>query len=122
LKPTHKKNRLDSVRIFLATLAVAAAVALALGPVNADRTAGATAVAFATSRLPQAHWYVAHRTFEPWASNVVRGSYRVSGLSAPAWVIELNAPADASWKGYTSVVIINAGTGAIMAGDALVTN
>jgi hypothetical protein len=46
----------------------------------------------------------------------------VSGLSAPAWVIELNAPADASWKGYTSVVIINAGTGAIMAGDALVTN
>lgn len=110
------------MRILVASLVVAAAASLALGPVNADRTADVTALNFATSHQPQVRWHVAQRTFEPWASNVVRGSYRLSGFSGPAWVVELNAPADASWKSYTSVVIINAATGAIMAGDVLETN
>jgi len=110
------------MRILVAGLVVAAAAALALGTVNADKTADATALGFAISRQPEVHWHVAQRTFEPWASNVVRGSYRVNGLSGPAWVVELNAPADASWKSYTSVVVINATTGAIMAGDVLETN
>jgi hypothetical protein len=110
------------MRILVAVLVVGAAAAVALGPVNADNTADATALSFAISHQPQAHWHVAQRTFEPWASNVVRGSYRVNGLSGPAWVVELNAPADAGWKSYTSVVVINAATGAIMAGDVLTTN
>jgi hypothetical protein len=110
------------MRILVATLVVGLAAALALGPVNADKTADATALNFAISRQPQAHWHVAKRTFEPWASNVVRGSYRVSGLSGPAWVVELNAPGDASWQTYQSVVVVSAATGAIMAGDVLGTN
>src|SRR5260370_27853595 len=108
--------------ILVAILVVGAAAALALGPVNADNTADATALSFAMSRQPQANWHVGQRTFEPWASDVARFSYRVSGLSGPAWIVELNAPSDSSWKGYSSVVVISAATGAIMAGDVLTTN
>jgi len=122
LKPVHEKKRLVIDANPVAILVVGAAAALALGPVNADDTADATALSFAISHQPQAHWHVAQRTFEPWASNVVRGSYRVTGFSGPAWVVELNAPADAIWKRYTSVVVISAATGTIMAGDVLETN
>src|SRR5260370_2421941 len=98
------------MRILVAILVVGAASALALGPVNADDTADATAHSFAISHQPQAHWHVAQRTFEPWASNVVRGTYRLTGLSGPPWVVELNAPPDATWKRHPSALFLSSPT------------
>jgi hypothetical protein len=103
-----------------------AVVALTMSAVligaNVERNADTTAIHFAASYQPQAHWRVVGHTFDPWANNVVRGNDRFSGGKGPTWVIELAAPSDSKWSTYNAVVVINAATGAIDAGDALASN
>ncbi len=93
-------------------------VAQAIGSINIDRSAGATATHYASSVFPNAHWTVVRQTFEPWSSDVQRGSFRATGGMGPAWVVELSAPADSTWKGYNSVVVINALTGVTQSASA----
>lgn len=93
-------------------------VAEVVGSINIDRTAGATAMRYASSIFPNAHWTVVSQTFEPWSNDVRRGSFRATGGMGPAWVVELSAPADATWKGYDSVVVINALTGFMQSAGA----
>jgi len=97
-------------------------VAQAIGSINVEQTAGSTAKRYASSVFPNAHWTVVRQTFEPWSSDVRRGSYRVTGGIGPAWVVELSAPADSSWRSYASVVVINALTGVTQSADALGSN
>lgn len=101
---------------------LALVVTQAIMSINIDRTASATAIHYASSVLPNAHWKVVRQTFEPWASNVQRGSFRSTGGTGPAWVVELSAPADSAWRGYSSVVVINALTGSTQSADALAGN
>jgi hypothetical protein len=108
----------------LPILGAVAALIVGAGLIGAtiERNADATAIHFAASYQPQAHWRVVGHTFEPWANSVARGNYRFSGGKGPAWVIELTAPSDSKWNTYNAVVVINAATGAIDAGDALASN
>jgi len=101
---------------------VALLVAQAIGSINVEQTAGSTAVRYASSVFPEAHWTVVRQTFEPWASDVQRGTYRATGGVGPAWVVELSAPADSTWRSYSSVVVINALTGVTQSADALGSN
>lgn len=105
-----------------ALVIVALLVAQAIMSINIDRTAGATAIHYGASVLPNAHWKVVRQTFEPWASDVQRGGFRSTGGMGPAWVVELSAPADSTWKGYSSVVVINALTGATQSASAGASN
>lgn len=104
----------------MARAAVIVIAALLVGQtavsIYVGRTAGATALQYSSSVFPNAQWTVVRQTLEPWSSDIQRGNLRATGGIGPAWVVELSAPADSTWKGYDSVVVINALTGTMRAG------
>ncbi len=115
-------NETCSVGRLLGVLIVALFLALAVDSINVNRTADATALQYAHSVQPQAHWTVVRHTFEPWANRVTRGNLQTTGGAGPAWVIELSAPPDSKGKSYTGMVVINAVIGDMWSGSVLVSN
>lgn len=105
-----------------AVLVVVLFAALAVNSINIDRTADATALRYAASVQPQAHWTVVRHTFEPWTNRVTKGNLQTTGGVGPAWVIELSAPPDSRWKSYTGVVVINAVIGDMWSGSLSASN
>lgn len=120
----HRRNRLWSVwRRFLASImASALVVGVAVGFMNSDRGADAVALHEVNSVQPQAHWSIVRRSFELWASVVSRGSYRMTGGSGPAWVLELSAPGDSKFNNYSAVVVVSAVSGSMSATSVLATS
>ncbi len=108
------------LRVILGAVAALIIGAL-LNSAYVERHVDSTALSFAASHQPQAKWTVVGHTFDPWANSVIRGNHRFSGGIGPAWVIELTAPWDSKWTNYSSVVVVNAATGGIDAGDVLAT-
>jgi hypothetical protein len=106
----------------LGILILASFLALAVDSINVDRTADATALQYAASVQPQAHWTVVRHTFEPWANRVTRGEMQTTGGAGPAWVVELSAPPDSRWKSYSGMVVINAVIGMMWSGSVLASN
>lgn len=106
----------------LAVLVLVLFLALAVDSINVDRTADATALHYAASVQPQAHWTVVRHTFEPWTNRVTRGNLQTAGGVGPAWVIELSAPPDSKWKSYIGLVVINAVIGNMWSGSLSVSN
>ena len=90
--------------------------------INNDRGADAVALHEVNSVQPQAHWSIIRRTFEPWASDVSRGSFRTTGGAGPAWVLELSAPSDSKWMNYSAVVVVSAVSGRVSAASVGASN
>jgi hypothetical protein len=110
------------MRRVLAVLVLALFLGLVVDAINVDRTADATALQYAASVEPQAHWTVVRHTFEPWANRVTRGNLQTTGGFGPTWVIELSAPPDSRWKSYSGMVMINAIVGNMWSGNVLASN
>ena len=96
-------------------IAVALVAGAAVQFVSSDRGADAVALHEANSVQPQANWSIIRRSFEPWASVVSRGSFRTTGGSGPAWVLELSAPGDSRFNSYSAVVVVSAVSGRMSA-------
>jgi hypothetical protein len=110
------------VRRFWFVLAVVFSALVALGLYVVDNGASAVAIHYAASTQPSAGSTVTRQTFEPWSNDVSRGTFRVTGGSGPAWVVELTAPGDESWHHYSAVVVISAVTGEQEAGSVVASN
>lgn len=110
------------MRRFGPVLVVVFSALVALRFLVVDEGASAAAVHYATSAQPSARWVVTRQTLEPWASDVSRGTFRVTGGGGPAWVVELTAPGDESWHHFSAVVVISAVTGEQQAGSVVASN
>jgi hypothetical protein len=110
-------------RRFLAgIMASALVVGVAVEFMNNDRGADAVALHEVNSVQPHAHWSIVRRSFEPWASVVSRGTYRMTGGSGPAWVLELSAPGDSKFSNYSAVVVVSVLSGSMSAASVLATS
>src|SRR5260370_38544679 len=94
-------NGTCSVGRLLGVLIVALFLALAADSINVNRTSDATALQYAHSVQPQAHWTAVRHTFEPWWNRGTRGNLQTTGWPGPAWVIEWSAPPDSMGQSYT---------------------
>jgi hypothetical protein len=112
-KPLQRQATVNSRRLVAGIMASAVVVGVAVGFINNDRGADAVALHEVNSVRPQAHWSIIRRSFEPWASVVSRGSYRMTGGSGPAWVLELSAPGDSKFNNYSAVVVVSAISGSM---------
>jgi hypothetical protein len=117
----RRRSRLWFVRrrLLAGIMASAVVVGVAVGFINNDRGADTVALHEVNSVRPQAHWSIIRRSFEPWASVVSRGSYRMTGGSGPAWVLELSAPGDSKFNNYSAVVVVSAISGSMSAASVL---
>ena len=109
-------------RSIVGLVALALLTGLSLQLIGVDRNAGTAALTEARSFQPQGHWSVVRQSFEPWANDVRRGPYRYTGGGGPAWVIELTAPSDATWRNYTAVVVVSAVDGGVSGASVLASN
>ncbi len=109
-------------RCLVGIIALALIAGVAVEFINNDRGADAVALREASLLQPPAHWSVLRRSFEPWATDVTKGSVRIRGSSGPVWVLELSAPGDSSWQSYRALVVVSAVTGSMSASDVLANN
>jgi hypothetical protein len=124
LTPGRRQGRLWSMgqRVLAGIIASAVVAGLAVAFINNDRGADAVALHKVNLVQPQAHWSIIRRSFEPWASVVSRGSYRLTGGSGPAWVLELSAPGDSKFNNYGALVVVSAVNGSVSAASVLATS
>jgi hypothetical protein len=102
-------------RLAAGIIALALVVGAAVEFINNDRGADGVALHEVNSVQPQAHWSIIRRSFEPWASDVSRGSFRTTGGAGPGWVLELSAPGDSEYANYSAVVVVSAVNGRMSA-------
>ena len=108
--------------LIVGALVIALLAVASVDAVVSDQRANDIALAQARSAQPQARWQVTRKSFVPWASDIQSGAMRVTGGSGPAWVVELSAPGDSTWKHYTALVVVSAVGASVSAGQASSSN